>query len=741
MRKKYLFIGLDHIDSRQGGLGRAFDSICAEFTSNGYSLNRLETGLKFHGKQVTPTSPSLTRLFWLVKSALKVRKNTSLIYSHFALHGLIVSFFVRAPIFSFFHGPWANESKIASKKNVLKFQIQKIIEKSTYKKSTHIHCASTSFKRILVEEYGVNEDKVSVIPLGVDLEKFSYRDKKAARKILGLSESEIVYISVRRLTARMGLNTLIKCFSNFLLQQPNAKLFIIGKGKQKNKLIELIRSLNLNDSIQILENISDSELSTWYSAADLSIIPSLELEGFGLVALESLSCGTPVLASKCGGLEEIINRWNPQFLFNPYDANELEIKMAEFAKGDILITRQNCREFASKYTWAKCFSLIKKNFDKKRILFFNAESVISGAELSLLGLIKRLKSNFETKVVIGGNGPLYNKFVEADLHVQKMPQLSLEFSRYDSKFVLLNVALKLPKIWILTFREFVRQVPDIVYINTFKTLISTLPIALFCRRTRIIYWAHDSFEFDSKSKFLKKSLFRLFFRFSKIEVVCNSFYTSQTLLKTFDLQSAHILYPIVEPSEIVLRRSHSEIFRFGICGRIADWKGQLFALQALEKLIFASTNVYFEILGSPQFGDNDYLKKIYDFIEEKDLVDKVHIIPFCDRPEVVVVNWDLSLHTSLIPEPFGRTIVESLRLGVPVVVPQSGGPLEIVDNEITGLFYEMGDAQDLYQKVAVLMKNPHLLAKLRQNCGKSFLKFDIHSQIIDFDLFLTGDSK
>lgn len=735
-----LLLGLDHFASRPGGLGRAFESICKEFEASGQKFSRLEIGLPFYGTNVKPENSVFLRINWLLRSALKIRNKTNIVYSHFALHAFIVSFIVKAPIVSFFHGPWARESLISSGKRSIRFDLQKFVEKKVYNKSRFIHCASESFKNLLITEYNIDKSKISVIPLGVDLDRFQNNQKVLARKTLGIGVSELIFVSVRRLTNRMGIDDLIHGFSKFCAQNPNGSLYIIGRGPQQNSYEKLIQSLGIENRIHLLGEISDAELPLWYAASDSSIVPSQNLEGFGLVALESLSCGTPVLASRCGGLEEIVESWNPNFLFDPYRPDQIASKLLEFASGEISETSDNCRNFAKSYTWFRSFELIKASLERQKIIFLTSEDMLSGAEISLFELVTGLSNHYHPEVLIGGKGPLYNKFVKSHVPIKLVPDFFLKFSRYSKRNELIKAFIKLPNAMFAVFQEIRKSDSEIVFINTFKSLLLSFPGILLTNK-KAIYWAHDSFKFESKKQFGKRSFYKFIFHVLKIHVICNSKYTSLSLEKNFGITSDHILYPIVRVIATQQKNSTDTLIKIGICGRIAEWKGQLFALKALAPLLSNSNNLVLEVLGSPLFGDEMYFQQVKDFIVENNISEKVILLPFCAEPEKIVATWDVSIHAAIKPEPFGRTIVESLMVGVPVIVPNVGGPLEIVSERINGLTYKIGDVDDLSNKVNEFFGNAELRKQLVNNTSKIFAMFDPQLQVAVFEEWLKVDAQ
>jgi glycosyltransferase involved in cell wall biosynthesis len=196
------------------------------------------------------------------------------------------------------------------------------------------------------------------------------------------------------------------------------------------------------------------------------------------------------------------------------------------------------------------------------------------------------------------------------------------------------------------------------------------------------------------------------------------------------------LYPIIRNPSVNHSGAPHDSIRIGICGRIAEWKGQLFAIQALEHLLSTSDHIVLEILGSPLFGDDEYFERIKNFIVDRDLSKKVILLPFQESPENIVASWDFAIHSSILPEPFGRTVVESLMVGVPVIVPDTGGPSEIVSDGENGLTYKIADSQDLYLKVCQLVENPLLVNELQLNSKTIYSSFNSKMQVESFESWL-----
>ena len=113
----------------------------------------------------------------------------------------------------------------------------------------------------------------------------------------------------------MGLDNLLKSIALHKDKKANIHLVIGGEGPDRNRLESLICNYGLKDDVTMTGFIPAEQLPKYYGAADFFVLPTRELEGFGLVTVESLACGTPVMGTPVGGTREILSGFDPQFLF------------------------------------------------------------------------------------------------------------------------------------------------------------------------------------------------------------------------------------------------------------------------------------------------------------------------------------------------------------------------------------------------------------------------------------------
>jgi D-inositol-3-phosphate glycosyltransferase len=164
--------------------------------------------------------------------------------------------------------------------------------------------------RQLVELYDADPGKVTVVSPGVDLDVFTPGDRLAARRAVGLPEDAVVLQFVGRIQPLKAPDVLLRAAAELLARDPDLRGRLVvtvlggpsGSGlEHPEALAELADELGLTDLVRFVPPVTRAELATWYRAADLVVVPSYS-ESFGLVAVEALASGTPVVAARVGGL-------------------------------------------------------------------------------------------------------------------------------------------------------------------------------------------------------------------------------------------------------------------------------------------------------------------------------------------------------------------------------------------------------------------------------------------------------
>ena len=238
---------------------------------------------------------------------------------------------------------------------------RRYLEFSVLRNSEMIVVLSHFTAKRLNDVYGIPFEKIRVIPGGIDLERFHPNINNGnIRKILNLPNDRVILLTVRNLVQRMGLENLIKALRDVVKKAPDIHLILGGDGPLKESLISLTNKLALKDYISFIGFIKEELLPYYYQAADLFVLPTKELEGFGLVTLEALASGIPVLGTPVGGTKEILGKFDSSFMFSSSEAHHIADLILEkyFAfKENPQMWRKvstRCRNFVENhYSWEK----------------------------------------------------------------------------------------------------------------------------------------------------------------------------------------------------------------------------------------------------------------------------------------------------------------------------------------------------------------------------------------------------
>jgi glycosyltransferase involved in cell wall biosynthesis/SAM-dependent methyltransferase len=191
-----------------------------------------------------------------------------------------------------------------------------LTEGACLRRAARVHVMSDFSRALLWRLYRVPAARLVTIGGGVDLERFRPApDRRAARAALGLPLDGPLLLTVRNLEARMGLDTLIEALAILVGRRPDVRLLIGGSGSQRRALEARVAALGLDKHVTFLGFVPETDLPGHYQAADVFVLPTRELEGFGLVTAEALACGTPVLGTPVGATPELLEALDGGLVF------------------------------------------------------------------------------------------------------------------------------------------------------------------------------------------------------------------------------------------------------------------------------------------------------------------------------------------------------------------------------------------------------------------------------------------
>jgi glycosyltransferase involved in cell wall biosynthesis len=163
----------------------------------------------------------------------------------------------------------------------------------------------------------LRDKKILVSRIGIDVDAYeSDSNKSDVRRRLEIREDEVALLTVRRLVTRMGLENLIEAFGLCASRKRDVKmrLFIAGKGPLRPRLERLIRDRCLADAVTLLGFVPDDLLKRYYRGADAFVLPTEQLEGFGIVSIEALASDLPVIATPAGANPEVVGPLCPELM-------------------------------------------------------------------------------------------------------------------------------------------------------------------------------------------------------------------------------------------------------------------------------------------------------------------------------------------------------------------------------------------------------------------------------------------
>jgi glycosyltransferase involved in cell wall biosynthesis len=354
-----LGIGMGWFPATPGGLDRYVYELTHQLATAhdqielcGIGLPHEQSNLPVKLTNLASSDSPLWKRLWDARTHFSNRQSAKpdAINIHFALYGFPLMGVLpkNTPITFTFHGPWALESEQegAHKLGVL---LKYWVEQSVFQRCDRFIVLSQAFGNILHQHYQVPWTKIHIIPGGVNLAQFQPNlSRQQAREQLRWSQDRVILFTPRRLVQRMGLEQLLQALHTIKTRIPEVWLAIAGKGPLQTILEQQVRDLELQDHVKLLGFLPDEHLAIAYQAADLSVIPSQSLEGFGLVLLESLACGTPALCTPVGGMPEILAPFSPHLITQSARAVDIAECLDELLTSKVpLPSRTACRTYVS----------------------------------------------------------------------------------------------------------------------------------------------------------------------------------------------------------------------------------------------------------------------------------------------------------------------------------------------------------------------------------------------------------
>lgn len=354
------------------------------------------------------------------------------------------------------------------------------------------------------------------------------------------------------------------------------------------------------------------------------------------------------------------------------------------------------------------------------VLFLDQTGQLGGAEFALLPLAEACTTRSE--VVLLADGPFRTRLEEHGVRVKVLSDARV--SNLDREAVRLNLLSAVPAI-LRQIRAIAREARrfDVLFVNTQKAMVLGA-LGKPLHRRPVIWFLHDIM---SRAHFGRVQLMvvKWLSRYVVDQVVANSRASAETLSALagipleripvipngIDAAGFHKIDADAADDRAALRRRlglPENAYLAGLFGRLAPWKGQHIALQALAKL----PDMHLVLVGAPLFGERAYADGLRLQAEELGVTGRVHFAGFRDDMPAWMKAMDMVLHTSIDPEPLGRVVIEGMIAERPVVAAAAGGVLEIVRDGHNGLLAKPGDVDGIVKAIDTLRLHPDMAHRL-----------------------------
>lgn len=187
---------------------------------------------------------------------------------------------------------------------------------------------NSNYTKNLMRKLQFSVKNVLIVREGVDIKRFNSSISGDEVRLLHNLKDEFLLLTVARLIERKGIKYLVQAMKHILQMHPDTVLIIVGEGPQRSKLTSLTERLDIDKNVIFIGRVSDKDLPHYYAAADAFVLPAIvdsrgDTEGLGVVLLEAMATGKPVIASNVGGIPEVVVDGKTGILVHERDSQTL----------------------------------------------------------------------------------------------------------------------------------------------------------------------------------------------------------------------------------------------------------------------------------------------------------------------------------------------------------------------------------------------------------------------------------
>ncbi|WP_455392251.1 glycosyltransferase family 4 protein [[Eubacterium] cellulosolvens] len=283
--------------------------------------------------------------------------NLDLVHGH-SMYSFGYALTKKLPYIATLHGTQYNEFKNsllygASPNHIITDFSSMLMERYSGKRADRVIVVSHENRRDVISQYGIPEEKIITIPNGVTVSRFQPST---------CNSKTIIFVG--RLHERKGIDKLLESFSKVLDVEPEAVLKIVGSGEDESRLKQLATKLKLGSkNLQFLGFVPEKDLPGIYSSSSVFVLPSY-YEGFGIVLIEAMSAGLPLISVRTGGATEVIQEGKNGYLVDYDNMHEALQKLLIDKSLRVQMGAASRKKVEKEYTWEKIASDVIKVYEE-----------------------------------------------------------------------------------------------------------------------------------------------------------------------------------------------------------------------------------------------------------------------------------------------------------------------------------------------------------------------------------------
>ena len=610
--------------------------------------------------------------------------------------------------------------------------------------------ACVAISQELAQEFqagGMRKSKIHHVPNGVDTERYRPArggQKASLRTRLGLPADRPLALYVGVLDQRKNILWLAEQWVAHAGFGTGALLLAVGpqgrddlQGALRDKLAALAHSHPQHFALHDFH----ADVAPYYQCADLLILPSAK-EGLPNVVLEAMACSLPCVAARASGSRELIVEGQTGLTYAPDDVAGLAGAVQRCLSTEGVRMGENARRLAqTRYG----ISVVADHYEgiyarllgaERRVLYVENGIGYGGAIICLRHLVRNLdRVKFEPMVITGLGDHKYQE-IASEACWKHIPDRRLDVISMKRQLNAAHWPNGLPGLrWLIN--QILSRLDDLVnfvpsFLQTLWTVFRFRPALIhvnnepLCNRAallagkvmRVPVVAHV--RGDQQGSLMMHSFFKLPDYFIAV-----SRWVSESIGRIgVPEQKRTYIYDGIELDKLDLhadgpafRQRHGiadGAFVVGLVGLLIPWKGQRLFIDAIEQVTAELPNALFAIVGGTPDEFQYFEAELRQRAEAPALTGRVIFTGHVSNMAAVYNGLDVVLSASTSPEPLGTMIIEAMTMARPIIAPDHGGAVEMIESERTGLLFRPGDTADLAAKILRLHRDRDLGIRLGQ---------------------------